>query len=63
MQSHVTVPSHHRLCTVVSPSGALGFVLQRLRDRLAIRETVGNRLADSIMAMMQGVLDIRRRTK
>ena len=37
---------------------ALGFVLQRLGDRLELRDTAGNRLADSIMAMMQGVLDI-----
>ena len=37
---------------------ALGFVLQRLGDRLAIRDTAGNRLTDSIMATLQGVLDI-----
>ena len=37
---------------------ALGFVLQRLRDRFSIRHTAGNRLAYGVAAILQGVLDI-----
>ena len=37
---------------------AFGFVLERLRDRLAIRDTAGDRLTDGVVATLQGVLDI-----